>query len=59
MKGLAEPLKIFEIGDPGVAFSAPIDGDKGYLVVQVGERWLPVKKIPNNLPQQLTSFHRA
>jgi predicted ATPase len=24
--------------------------------VRVGERWLPVRKIPNNLPQQVTSF---
>ena len=56
MKGVTEPIEIFEIGEPGAPFAAPLDGDKGYLVVRVGERWLPVKKIPNNLPQQVTSF---
>jgi predicted ATPase/class 3 adenylate cyclase len=56
MKGLSEPIEIFEVGAPGTAFSAPPDGDKGYLVVRVGERWLPVQKIPNNLPLQVTSF---
>ena len=56
MKGLSEPIEIFEVAEPDASFSPPLDGDKGYLVVRVGERWLPVKKIPNNLPQQVTSF---
>lgn len=57
MKGVAEPLELFElvVADGG-AFAAPPDGDKSYRVARVGERWLPIRQIPNNLPEQLTSF---
>lgn len=53
-KGVSEPMALYQAGD-GQA-SAPPDGDKAYAVVRVGERWLPVREIPNNLPQQATSF---
>jgi predicted ATPase/class 3 adenylate cyclase len=56
MKGLADPVELFEACDAGTAASAPADSDKVYRVVRVGERWLPVAKLPNNLPQQATSF---
>ena len=56
MKGLAEPVELFEVGDEGTKFAAPPDDDKVYRVVRSGERWLPVRQIPNNLPEQLTSF---
>ena len=55
LKGVAEPLELFEAGAP--PFAALPDGDKGYRVVRIGERWLPVRQVPNNLPQQTTSFH--
>ena len=44
------------MGEPGAPFAAPTDTEKVYRVVRTGDRWLPVKQIPNNLPQQLTSF---
>jgi predicted ATPase/class 3 adenylate cyclase len=56
MKGVAEPIELFEIGDDAARFAAPPDSDKVYRVVRVGERWLPVAQMPNNLPQQTTSF---
>ncbi len=56
MKGVPEPLELFEVAEAGSPFSAPPDGEKVYRVVRVGERWLPVKELPNNLPQQTTSF---
>ena len=56
MKGLAEPLELFEVGATDAPFSAPPDGDKVYRVARIGERWVPVRQIPNNLPQQVTSF---
>jgi len=56
MKGVAEPIELFEIGDDATRFAAPPDSDKVYRVVRVGERWLPVAQMPNNLPQQATSF---
>jgi predicted ATPase/class 3 adenylate cyclase len=57
MKGVSEPVELFEVGrDEKHDFRAPADGEKVYRVVKSGERWVPVKEIPNNLPQQSTSF---
>ena len=56
MKGIAEPVELFEVGEPGAPFAAPPDGEKVYRVVRNGERWLPVRETPNNLPLQTTSF---
>ncbi|MDN3923114.1 ATP-binding protein [Roseateles violae] len=54
MKGVSEPLELFEVG--AGPFSAPPDGEKSYRVARVGERWLPIKAVPNNLPPQATPF---
>jgi class 3 adenylate cyclase len=56
MKGLSEPVELFEVGEPDAPFTAPTEGDKAYRVVRSGDRWLPVRQIPNNLPQPITSF---
>jgi len=56
LKGLSAPIELFEVGEDAAAFAPPPDGEKVYRVVQVGGRWLPVRQIPNNLPEQLTSF---
>jgi predicted ATPase/class 3 adenylate cyclase len=55
LKGVAEPVELFEAGLP--PFVTPPDGEKGYRVARAGERWLPLRQLPNNLPQQTTSFH--
>jgi predicted ATPase/class 3 adenylate cyclase len=57
IKGVAEPIELFEAGETGVTLKAPADGDKAYRVTRVGERWVPVNELPNNLPQLMTSFH--
>jgi predicted ATPase/class 3 adenylate cyclase/predicted negative regulator of RcsB-dependent stress response len=56
LKGLAEPVELFEIHHDDTAFATPPDADKAYRVVRAGDRWLPVREIPNNLPLQATSF---
>jgi predicted ATPase/class 3 adenylate cyclase len=56
VKGVADPLELFEAGDPAARFVQPADGEKAYRVVRLGDWWLPVKEIPNNLPHQATSF---
>ncbi|MDP2005165.1 MAG: hypothetical protein Q8K45_05785 [Rubrivivax sp.] len=56
MKGVSAPVELFEAGDDPASFAAPRDSEKVYRVVRVGERWLPAREIPNNLPQQATSF---
>ena len=54
LKGVSEPIELFAIGTP--PFLTPPDADKAYRVVRAGERWLPLRQVPNNLPQQGTSF---
>jgi predicted ATPase/class 3 adenylate cyclase len=56
LRGISHPIELFEVGEPGTVFTPPADSEKVYRVVRSGERWLPVVKIPNNLPQQVTSF---
>jgi predicted ATPase/class 3 adenylate cyclase len=56
IKGVNDPLELFEAGEPDVRFVAPPDTDKVFRVVRTGDWWMPVKEIPNNLPQQGTSF---
>ena len=56
LKGVAEPVELFEAGNHHGDFLAPADGDKAYRVVRVGEHWRPVREIANNLPGQNTSF---
>jgi predicted ATPase/class 3 adenylate cyclase len=56
IKGLAEPLELFEACAGDAAAVAPADSDKVYRVARAGERWVPVAQVPNNLPQQANSF---
>ena len=56
MKGVSTPVELFEAGEDPTRFAPPPDGEKVYRVVRAGERWLPAREIPNNLPQQATSF---
>lgn len=56
MKGLSEPIELYEAGEYESEFVPPVDGDKARRVVRSGERWIAVDELPNNLPQQATSF---
>ena len=56
MKGVSDPVELFEVGDPEARFVQPADGEKAHRVVWMGDWWLPVNEIPNNLPHQPTSF---
>ncbi|MBC8057646.1 MAG: hypothetical protein H7Y61_13810 [Rhizobiales bacterium] len=56
VKGVAEPLEVFEAGEDDAPFVQPPDSEKCFRVVRTGDWWLPVRDIPNNLPHQPTSF---
>ena len=56
VKGVADPLELFEVGEPDARMQAPADSDKVFRVVRAGDWWMPVREVPNNLPQQGTSF---
>ena len=56
IKGVSDPVELFEVAGADAQFVAPVDGDKAHRVVWMGDWWLPVNEIPNNLPYQATSF---
>lgn len=56
MKGVSDPLELFEVGEEGRRMTAPPDSEKVFRVIRKGDWWMPVKDIPNNLPHQATSF---
>jgi predicted ATPase/class 3 adenylate cyclase/tetratricopeptide (TPR) repeat protein len=56
IKGVSDPIELFEIGEADAEFATPADGEKAHRVVSMGDWWLPVQEIANNLPFQATSF---
>ena len=56
IKGVADPIELFEVGEAEARFVAPTDSDKVFRVVKTGDWWMPARDIPNNLPHQGTSF---
>jgi predicted ATPase/class 3 adenylate cyclase len=56
MKGIAEPIELFEIGDAGAPFAPPPDASKGYRVVRKDDVWLPARDIRHNLPAERDVF---
>jgi predicted ATPase/class 3 adenylate cyclase/Tfp pilus assembly protein PilF len=54
LKGIAEPVELFELGGaPGLP---PADADKAYRVVRAGDVWQPVRDIRHNLPSERDAF---
>jgi len=56
LKGLTDPIEVFEVSDDASRFQPPEEGDKAHRMVRAGERWVPVSALPNNLPPQRSSF---
>jgi len=56
MKGIAEPIELFEVGEADAPFVPPPDAPKGYRVVREGDLWLPARSIKHSLPAELDSF---
>jgi predicted ATPase/class 3 adenylate cyclase len=56
MKGLPQPLELFEVGDADAPFRPPPDAEKVYRVVRRGELWLPARETRHNLPAERDAF---
>jgi predicted ATPase/class 3 adenylate cyclase/Tfp pilus assembly protein PilF len=56
LKGIEEPVELFEIGRHGAPFVPPEDADKAYRVVRSGGEWAPVRTIRHNLPAERDAF---
>ncbi len=56
LKGLDDPIELFEVGDDHAPFVPPPDSDKAYRVARQGEMWLPVREIRHSLPAEGDAF---
>ena len=56
LKGLDEPVALFEVAPPEPASTPPPDSPKAYRVFQRGGLWLPVHELPNNLGPEPDAF---
>src|SRR5258707_4335396 len=56
MKGIAEPIELFEVGEADAPFVPPPDAAKGYRVVRERDVWLPARNIKHSLPAERDSF---
>ncbi len=56
LKGVAEPIELFELGAGAAALAPPTDSEKAYRVVRGSPLWLPVREIRHSLPAERDAF---
>ena len=57
LKGIAEPIEIFEIGVRGRAtFVPPEDTEKAVRMIRADDGWQPVREVRHNLPRERDAF---
>jgi len=56
IKGIAEPVELFEIGDEHAPFVPPPDSAKVYRVIRRDDFWLSLRHLPNSLPVERDAF---
>lgn len=57
LKGIAEPIEIFEIGVRGRAtFVPPEDTEKAVRMILADDGWRPVREVRHNLPRERDAF---
>jgi len=56
IKGIAEPVELFEAGDEHALFTPPPDSAKVYRVVQHDDLWLPLRDVAHGLPAERDVF---
>lgn len=56
MKGLDEPIELFELGDDDAPWTPPPESSKAYRVVLTGEHWEPVRDIRHSVPAERDVF---
>ncbi len=56
LKGIAEPVELFEVIEPAGAFQAPADAAKACRVVLSDDTWMPARNIANTVPAERDDF---
>ena len=56
LKGLDEPVELFEVGDEHAPWTPPPDAAKAFRVLRKGAMWLPAREVRHNLPAERDGF---
>lgn len=56
MKGISEPIELFEVGDAHSPFTPPPDSAKVYRVVKQGDLWAPRRDVRRVLSAEADTF---
>jgi predicted ATPase/class 3 adenylate cyclase/Tfp pilus assembly protein PilF len=56
LKGLNDPVELFEIGDAQAPFTPPPEADKAYRVLLIDGLWQPLRTVRHNLPPERDAF---
>lgn len=56
LKGIDEPLEVFQAVRANGAFAIPIDSEKAWQVLRRDDLWLPRREVRNTLPAERDSF---
>jgi predicted ATPase/class 3 adenylate cyclase/Tfp pilus assembly protein PilF len=56
VKGIPDPIELFELGDDLSHFLPPDSANKGYRVVLDGASWRPAREIRNSIPAEHDEF---
>ena len=56
LKGLVDPIELFEVGYEGTPFVPPPDSAKAYRVMPSGDGWTPLAHMRHGLPAERDAF---
>ncbi|MEO7009742.1 MAG: AAA family ATPase, partial [Caldimonas sp.] len=56
IKGLEEPIEVFEVADGDGPRAPPADAEKAYRVVRHADLWLPLREARHSLPAERDPF---
>lgn len=56
LKGIAEPVELFEASGDGALLVPPPDSEKSWRVVRQGHEWWPVRTLAHSLPAERDRF---
>jgi predicted ATPase/class 3 adenylate cyclase/Tfp pilus assembly protein PilF len=56
VKGIDDPIELFEVAAVGATLAPPPDSEKGYRVVGSDGTWVPVRALRHSLPAERDSF---
>ena len=56
LKGVHDPMELFEVGDTQAPFTPPPDEDKAYRVVRIDGLWQPLREVRHNLAPERDAF---